>query len=153
MNTLRIRAGRPEDRDAIVEFNARLARETEHKELDRRVLTRGVERALNEPGRLRYWVAERDGRIIGQSAISLEWSDWRDGWLWWLQSVYVVAEFRGQGVLKAILEQIRRDADAEGDVIGLRLYVEQANTDAQRAYQRLGLEPGGYLVLERFWRT
>jgi GNAT superfamily N-acetyltransferase len=146
-----VRDARPEDRDAIVELNARLALETEHKVLDPCVLARGVALALAEPDRLRYWVAEADGRVVGQAAISREWSDWRNGWLWWFQSVYVRAEARGLGVFRALHRHIRAAALAEPDVIGLRLYVEDENTRAQQTYRALGLVPGGYHVYEELW--
>jgi GNAT superfamily N-acetyltransferase len=146
-----VRDARPADREAIVEFNARLAAETERKTLDRAVLARGVEVALGDPDRLRYWVAEAGGAIVGQAAVTREWSDWRNGWVWWLQSVYVAADWRGRGVLRSVVARIRADARAAGDVIGLRLYVEQDNAAAQRVYRALGLAPGGYHVYEELW--
>ncbi|APW60756.1 GNAT family N-acetyltransferase [Paludisphaera borealis] len=148
-----IRDASPDDHAAIVEFNRRLAEETEGKTLDPNVLDRGVARALADPDRLRYWVVERAGdrRIVAQTAISREWSDWRDGWLWWLQSVYVVAELRGQGLFKALYQHIRDQAAADPDVIGIRLYVEEGNLRAQQTYHALGLRPGGYSVFEELW--
>lgn len=108
--------------------------------------------ALAEPERLRFWVAELDGRVVGQTAITREWSDWRNGWVWWLQSVFVAEEARGQGVFRAILAHIRESARSQPDVIGLRLYVEQENTVAQKTYRSLGFEPGGYHVYEDLWK-
>lgn len=148
---LAIRTALPTDRDCIVEFNQRLARETEDKVLDPAILQRGVHHALTQPDRLRYWVAEVDARPVGQAAISREWSDWRDGWLWWLQSVYVVQDWRGRGVFRALLRHITADARAEGDVIGLRLYVESHNHDARASYQALGFQPSGHHVMEAIW--
>ncbi|QEH34328.1 putative acetyltransferase [Aquisphaera giovannonii] len=150
-----VRDARPADRPVIVEFNRRLALETEHKRLDAEVLDRGVARALAEPDRLRYWVAEaampEGPRIVGQTAITREWSDWRDGWIWWLQSVYVDADHRGRGVFKALFRHLRAEALAAPDVIGVRLYVENGNAQAQRTYEALGMRPGGYSVLEELW--
>ena len=145
---------RPDDRDVIVEFNARLADETEDKVLDLDVLARGVIAALDDPDRLRYWVAESEavpGRVIGQAAVTREWSDWRDGWIWWLQSVYVVADYRNRGVFRSLLGAIRSEARSAPEVIGLRLYVEAANLRAQQTYRALGLKPGGYEVYEDLW--
>ena len=149
----RVRDARASDHAVIVEFNARLAEESEGKRLDRAVLDRGVAAALAEPDRLRYWVAEDEesGRVIGQAAVTREWSDWRDGWLWWLQSVYVHPEHRRRGVFRALYDAIRDSARAEADVIGLRLYVETENARAQETYQALGMKPGGYHVYEDLW--
>ena len=146
-----IRDAVPSDLDAIVEFNRRLAAETEDKDLDPAVLRSGVANALADPDRLRYWVAVRDGHVIGQTAITREWSDWRNGWLWWLQSVYVAADARGMGVFKALYARIRDEALWAGDVIGIRLYVEDENHRAQDAYRALGMAEAGYSVLEELW--
>ncbi|WP_165072200.1 GNAT family N-acetyltransferase [Paludisphaera rhizosphaerae] len=146
-----IRDAVPTDLDVIVEFNRRLAWETEDKALDLAILREGVDRALAESDRLRYWVAVRDGGVIGQTAVSREWSDWRNGWLWWLQSVYVAADARGLGVFKALYARIREEAIAAGDVIGIRLYVEDENHRAQDAYKALGMADAGYSVLEELW--
>ena len=146
-----VRWARPEDVGVLVDFNARLAEETEGKALDRATLARGVGRALADPDRLRYWVAEVAGRVVGQAAASREWSDWRDGWIWWLQSVYVAPDVRARGVFRALYGRIRERARATPDVIGLRLYVEEGNAPAQRTYQALGMTPGGYRVFEEIW--
>jgi GNAT superfamily N-acetyltransferase len=150
-NTLAIRDACAEDALVIVSFNALLALETEGKTLDERVLTAGVKIALAEPDRIRYWVAERAGQVVGQAAVTREWSDWRNGWIWWLQSVYVAAPYRGRGVFRALYERIRADGLALSDVIGLRLYVEQENLRAQDTYRAVGMVPGGYHVYEELW--
>lgn len=152
-SSLLIRAGRPADCAAIVDFNLRLAWETEAKTLNADVLAAGVASALVDPDRLRYWVAqtEPDGRIVGQAAITREWSDWRNGWVWWFQSVYVAPEYRSRGVFRALHQQIRREALAEPDVIGLRLYVEAENERAKQTYLALGMQSGGYHVYEEIW--
>jgi GNAT superfamily N-acetyltransferase len=147
--TCLVRDALPADRDAIVAFNLALAEETESKTLDPNVLVPGVVAALTDPGRLRYWVAEgAGGRVIGQAAVTREWSDWRNGWLWWFQSVYVHPDTRGRGVFRALHGHIRTAALQARDVVGLRLYVEQENGLAQRTYLSVGMSPGGYLVYE-----
>src|SRR5262249_15181904 len=105
------------------------------------------------PDGLRYWGAEAvdDGRVVGQVAVTREWSDWRDGWLWWLQSVYVHPGARGRGVFRTLYRHVRDAARSTGDVIGLRLYRQHANEGAQRTYQALGMRPGGYHVFEEIW--
>ena len=148
-----VRDARPDDLATIVDFNVRLAFETEAKLLDPDILDRGVARALADPDRLRYWVVEdtETGRVIGQAAITREWSDWRDGWLWWFQSVYVDPGHRKSGLFRALHGHIRSLAKAAPDVIGLRLYVEAHNHRAQATYQALGLNDSQYLVYEEFW--
>jgi GNAT superfamily N-acetyltransferase len=137
----------------IVEFNRRLALETEAKVLDLAILESGVACALADPERLRYWVAEIGGEAqhVGQAAITREWSDWRKGWVWWLQSVYVAHRFRGKGIFRALYHQIRDQARTGPDVIGLRLYVEDSNESARRTYEALGMKPGGYSIYEEIW--
>jgi GNAT superfamily N-acetyltransferase len=148
-----VRDARHGDHATIVEYNARLAAETEGKQLDRAVLSRGVALALADPDRLRYWLAETlaGAAVVGQAAVSREWSDWRNGWVWWLQSVYVHPDHRRRGVFRLLHQTIRDQARAAPDVIGLRLYVDSANERAQQTYQALGLLPGGYHVYEDLW--
>ncbi len=154
-----IREATVADLDAIVEFNARLAHESEGKLLDRNVLTRGVTAALGNRDLLSYWVVEvaddpaaPDSRdVIGQAGATREWSDWRAGWIWWFQSVYVHPDYRNQGVFRGLYAHIRQLAQQSPDVIGLRLYVESSNERAQRVYRSLGMIPGGYDVYEEIW--
>ena len=146
-----IRPARPNDLPVVVDLSARLALETEGKQLDLEVLQRGVARALADPERLRFWVAEAGGVVIGQAAVTREWSDWRDGWIWWFQSVYVMDEARGRGVFRGLHAAIRGAARRDPEVIGLRLYVEESNAPAQQTYRALGMVPGGYHVYEELW--
>ncbi len=148
-----IREALDSDLPAIVEFNRLLALETESKALDADVLTRGVLQAIADPDRIRYWVATVNGSAVpaGQAAITREWSDWRNGWIWWFQSVYVAEPFRRQGIFRALYRHIHGVARSRTDVIGLRLYVEDANERAHRTYRALGMNPGGYSVYEDLW--
>jgi GNAT superfamily N-acetyltransferase len=139
------------DLATIADFNCRLAWETEHKRLEPQTIERGVRRALATPALCRYFIAEHEGAIVGQAMITLELTDWRDGVLWWLQSVYVAEPWRGQGVFKALFQHIQSLAEADPDVRGLRLYVERDNERAQRVYEQLGMRPSGHLVFERDW--
>ena len=141
------------DLDTLVDFNLRLAQETEAKALHRDTISQGVRTALDHPDRLRYWVAvsAETRQVIGQAAVTREWSDWRNGWIWWFQSVYVPPESRAQSVFRTLHSHIRAAALAEPDVVGLRLYVEQANLRAQKTYQSLGLSHAGYQVHEEIW--
>jgi GNAT superfamily N-acetyltransferase len=142
-----IRDAHTEDLAVLVDYNARLAAETENLTLDRAVLEAGVRNGLADPARARYFVAEIDGRVAGQLMLTHEWSDWRNGDIWWIQSVYVAAEFRRRGVFRALFEHVRRLARASG-VVGLRLYVERNNAPARATYLGLGLTETHYVLME-----
>lgn len=147
--TWHIRAACWEDADAIVRFNRALARETEGRELDLDRIGPGVRAVLRDGSKGRYRVAERDGRVVGQLMLTFEWSDWRNGMFWWIQSVYVDPGFRGRGVFTALYRSVEAEAVASVDVCGIRLYMEHHNEPARRAYQRLGMAAAGYEVYER----
>ncbi|MCS6849835.1 MAG: GNAT family N-acetyltransferase [Gemmataceae bacterium] len=144
-----IRAARPADTPVIADFNRRMAWETERRELDPTVLAQGVAAVLADPVKGRYLVAEQAGELVGQLMLTLEWSDWRNGWFWWIQSVYVRPDARRQGVFRALYDEVVRQARSQGDVIGLRLYVEHDNVTAQETYRRLGMVVTGYGLMER----
>ncbi|MBY0522645.1 MAG: GNAT family N-acetyltransferase [Gemmataceae bacterium] len=144
---LAIRRAVPADASTIVEFNRLLAEESEGKVLDLALLRPGVAAALADPHKCLYFVAEEEGRIVGQTMVTYEWSDWRNGWIWWIQSVYVRPEARRLGVFRALYEHIRQTARQEG-AIGIRLYVEEDNKRAHETYYRLGMVRSGYFVLE-----
>lgn len=144
-----VRDAVPADAVRIADFNIRLAAETEGRDLLAEVVRGGVERGLARPDCCRYFVAEIDACVVGQAMITFEWSDWRDGMLWWLQSVYVEAEHRGRGVFRALLGHIEQRARSSVDVVGLRLYVDEHNAAARATYDRLGFGPSGHLVYER----
>jgi ribosomal protein S18 acetylase RimI-like enzyme len=144
-----IRPATAADVPVMVEYNRRLARETEQKELDPAVLTAGVCAALADPNKGPYFLAEIDGAVVGQLQITFEFSDWRNGWIWWIQGVYVRADARGRGVFRALYEHVVNQAQKDPQVIALRLYVERDNQAAQQTYLRLGLGWTSYLVMER----
>jgi GNAT superfamily N-acetyltransferase len=148
--TLVIRRATLADAPTIVQFNMLLAQESEGKTLDPNVLGPGVAAALTDPNKGPYFVAEEEGQVLGVMQTTFEWSDWRNGWMWWLQSVYVRADARRRGVFRALFEHVQECARREPAVIGLRLYVERANQRAQETYRRLGMEATGYLVFEKY---
>jgi GNAT superfamily N-acetyltransferase len=145
--TLHVREARRSDADVIVEFNCLLASETEDLALDRAVVSCGVSRVLGDPALGRYYVAEDGERILGQVMVTYEWSDWRDGLFWWIQSVYVLPEARRLGAFTALHDTVSAAAVRAG-AIGLRLYVYQSNALAQQVYLRRGMHDAGYRVLE-----
>jgi GNAT superfamily N-acetyltransferase len=133
----------------LVECNAAMAMETEHKTLDRDVLARGMAAVFDDPRRGFYLIAEHEGEPAGCLLITYEWSDWRNGDWWWFQSVYVVPAARRAGVFRALYAEVERRARATPDVIGLRLYVERDNVRAQRTYASLGMEEEAYRMFAR----
>lgn len=148
---MRIRDGLPDDAPTLIEFNARMAKETEDKVLDPARLGPGVRRLLADRTLGRYFVAVEDGgaeAILGQLMITTEWSDWRNGHFWWIQSVYVREDARGRGVYSALHRHVVDEARRAGDVVGVRLYVEPHNERAQRTYARLGMKKT-YDVMEQ----
>lgn len=149
---IKIRAATFDDAETIAEFNGRLAAETEDKPLDPETVRSGVRALLNDQHRGRYFVAcDSDGRIIGQLMHTFEWSDWRNGDIWWLQSVYVHADFRRQGVFRKLNQHLEQLAESTPGVVGLRLYVENENTRAQETYRSLGFIEPCYRVMERIF--
>ncbi|MGH8184518.1 MAG: GNAT family N-acetyltransferase [Rhodanobacteraceae bacterium] len=132
----------------LVECNAAMALETEHKTLDRDVLTRGTRAVFDDPRRGFYLVAELDGETAGCLLVTCEWSDWRNGDWWWFQSVYVTKAARRAGVFRALYAEVERRARTAG-AVGLRLYVERDNERAQRTYASLGMEEEAYKMLRR----
>jgi GNAT superfamily N-acetyltransferase len=150
---LTVRPATQADAAVIVEYNRLLALETENKVLDLDVLTRGVTAGMADPNKGRYFVAEDpsagDG-ALGQLMLTLEWSDWRNGWLWWIQSVYVRKDARRRGVFRALYQYVYDAARADPEVIGLRLYMEHENEPARRTYLGVGMELTDYLVLQRY---
>ena len=144
---LHIRPATIDDLDFIVSGNLALAGETENLTLDLEVLRAGVTALLREQAPGRYWVAEHDGRSVGQTLITFEWSDWRNRMVWWIQSVYVLPDARQLGVFRAIYAHLRSEAAASG-AGGIRLYVDITNTRAQQVYTALGMNGNHYRVFE-----
>jgi GNAT superfamily N-acetyltransferase len=145
-----IRPATLSDWDHVVDFNVRLAWESEEKKLDVELLRAGVKNVLLDPGKSRYFLAETEHGVVGQCALTYEWSDWRNGWFWWIQSVYVVPEARKQGIFRALFEHVHNAARADSCVIGLRLLVEKENVSAQQVYAKLGMTWTDYWVKERY---
>lgn len=148
MSTLRIRPAGQADMASIAEWNVAMAWETEHKQLDLQVLSRGVAAVLGEPRRGFYLVGELDGKAVGCLLVTYEWSDWRNGDFWWIQSVYVTPQARRSGVFRAMYADVAQRAKQAG-AVGLRLYVETENARAQRTYRELGMEQCHYFMYEQ----
>lgn len=148
---LEVRPAVEADWPTIADFNIRLAAETEDKMLDPATVEAGVRGLFSEPSRGRYFVACVDDRIVGQLMHTFEWSDWRNGEIWWLQSVYVHVDFRRQGVFRRLNEHLTRLASDAVGVVGLRLYVEHHNDRALQTYLSLGMSDPSYRVMEQLF--
>jgi GNAT superfamily N-acetyltransferase len=146
---IRIRDARHEDAATIADFNSAMALQTENKTLDTATVRAGVAAVLADPRHGFYLIAETDGNAIGCLMITREWSDWRNGDWWWLQSVYIRSEYRRTGVFRKLYEELERRAATISSVIGLRLYVETDNAHAQRTYAALGMSEARYRMYEK----
>jgi ribosomal protein S18 acetylase RimI-like enzyme len=147
--TLHIRAAQALDAPLLAGFNIAMARETEGKRLLPAVVGAGVRRLLAEPALGFYLVAEAGGTVAGSLMVTTEWSDWRNGRFWWIQSVYVRPEWRRRGVFRALYRHLADKAERTPDVCGFRLYVEHENAAAQATYRALGMEGTDYLLFEQ----
>tara|TARA_B100000953_G_C17983836_1_gene409900 strand:+ start:145 stop:606 length:462 start_codon:yes stop_codon:yes gene_type:complete len=147
-----VREAEQSDVSTLIEYNLSLADETESISLDKNILRLGIEKAL-ELNDCRYLVAELNNKIVGQTMVTSEWSDWRNGVIWWMQSVYVNPDYRKRGVFQSILKHIENLAEKIPEVKALRLYVMDDNQIARRAYQNLGIKNSSYLVYEKSHKT
>jgi len=143
-----IRQATAEDAESIAEFNRLMAFETEHKKLIPEVILTGVKTMIANPSHGFYLVAEKKGEIAGSLMITTEWSDWRNGVVWWVQSVYVRDEYRRQGIYRGLYEEVKSLSSSDESVCGYRLYVEKDNVRAQKTYESLGMIETDYLMYE-----
>ena len=146
---MKIRLAEKSDAANLVEFNQAMAFETEGKRLESEILEKGVEAVFSDEKKGFYVVAEdENGKIIGGLMITYEWSDWRNRWFWWIQSVYILPEARGKKIYSRLYDFVKQKAVEKGDVCGFRLYVEKENTNAQKVYEKRGMEISHYLMYE-----
>lgn len=136
------------DAAAIVEFQILMARETEDFELHQPTVQKGVEAVFDDPSKGRYYVAEIDGKVIASLLTTYEWSDWRNGTVLWVQSVFVVSEFRKKGVFSSIYRHVKKQVEEDESLKGIRLYVEQNNRRAQAVYEKAGMTAEHYQMYE-----
>lgn len=147
-----IRQATVADVEIIAEYNVRLAAETERTQLDRERLRSGVIAILSDSAKGLYFLAEVDGQPVGQISVTYEWSDWRNGNFWWLQSVYIAESFRCRGVLTLLFNHLIEFCKEDYVICGLRLYVDTQNDPAHAVYRRLGFEPAHYNMMELSFR-
>jgi ribosomal protein S18 acetylase RimI-like enzyme len=144
-----IRPATREDAATILSFQLSMAEETEAIALDKLIVSKGIAALFDDPGKGIYYVAQAGEKVIGCFLVTYEWSDWRNGVIWWLQSVYVEAGHRRKGMFRKMYDHITRTIDRDPSVVGLRLYVEKNNERAQRVYRSLGMNGDHYTVFEK----
>jgi ribosomal protein S18 acetylase RimI-like enzyme len=143
-----IRRALSQDIAELAEFNINMAQETEAMELIPEVITLGVKGMIENPQRGYYLVVELDNGIQASLMVTTEWSDWRNGMFWWIQSVYVRPAYRRQGLYRELYARVKELAEQEPSVCGFRLYVERDNTNAQKTYESLGMVETEYKLFE-----
>ena len=143
-----IRDAQIEDAATLAAFNSAIAAETEDHALDPDLIVAGVTAVLTDDSKGRYWVAEVDDDVVGQIMVTYEFSDWRNGVIWWIQSVYVRKDQRRKGVFSALYRHVESLSRTDEDVAGIRLYVENSNKRAQDTYSSLGMQMRDYRVME-----
>ncbi len=147
MKDLFIREARIIDADKIIGFQKKMAKETEDMSLDHEVINQGVYAVFADPAKGKYYVAEDNSEVIGSLLITNEWSDWRNSFVWWFQSVYIEKSYRRRGIFKMMYNHIKENAISNG-IAGLRLYVEVENTTAQKTYEAMGMSSSHYKMYE-----
>jgi len=144
---LTIRKANSADSSVIIDFQQKMAWETEQMKLVPEVINKGVNAVFNDPAKGQYWIAEDQGMIVASLLITYEWSDWRNCNVWWFQSVYVLPGFRRKGIFRSMYRFIKEEAQKNG-IGGLRLYVETNNKNAQVTYEALGMQSLHYKMFE-----
>lgn len=143
-----VRNANKDDISAIVQFQLLMAAETEDVELDKDTVTNGVTAVINDPTKGRYYVAEKKGKVIGSLLTTFEWSDWRNGTVLWIQSVYILPEYRRKGVYSNMYKHIKNLVLKDENLNGIRLYADKDNEVAHKTYLKLGMNPDHYVTFE-----
>lgn len=148
MDAIIIRTAKISDLPFICDFQLRMAMETENIELDPLILEAGISAIFRDPSKGVYYVAESGGKTVASLMITYEWSDWRNGLVWWIQSVFIDPGYRKQGIFKLMFEKLKDTVSNDLSVRGLRLYVDERNHNAQAVYKAIGMDGGHYRVFE-----
>ena len=143
-----IREAKKEDAHAIIDFQLAMAKETEEMELDPDILNKGIESLFNDTTKGQYYVMENNDKIVGSVLTTYEWSDWRNGTIIWLQSVYILPEFRGKKLFSKMYDHLKQKVLNNSNLIGLRLYVDNRNLKAQKVYEKVGMNGDHYKTYE-----
>jgi GNAT superfamily N-acetyltransferase len=146
--SITIRLANAVDAGSLVDFNQAMALETEGKRLEPDKISNGVAAVFGDEKKGFYVVAESGSGIVGGLMVTYEWSDWRNAWFWWIQSVYILPEARGTKLYRQMYEFVKTRAADQGNVCGFRLYVETANAHAQKVYDAVGMSRSHYVMFE-----
>ena len=144
-----VRPAKLEDSTSIIDFQVKMAWETEAIRLDRKTIEAGVTSVFKNPEKATYYVGVSNDQVVSSMMITTEWSDWRNKTVWWLQSVYVLPDFRGQGMFRQMFNYINKLIDQKPEVAGLRLYVDASNKNALKTYAAVGMDVDHYQVCEK----
>ena len=144
----RIRLATEQDSHTIIDFQMKMARETEELNLGQDNLVDGVNAVFRDPQKGKYFVVYNDDQVIASMMITHEWSDWRNKWIWWLQSVYVLPDFRGKGIFRLMYEHVKMLVIKDDDTAGIRLYVDVSNKKAREVYKAVGMDGEHYQTFE-----
>ena len=147
MMEVTITIGQTADIEVVAEFQVDMAMESEGTRLNKETVIKGVTAAMNDENKGCYYVAKVDGKPVGSLMLTREWSDWNNGWYWWIQSVYVAPDYRRRGIYKQMYHAVCQDAKQQ-NVAQVRLYVDKTNTRGQKVYESLGMEESHYLIYE-----
>ncbi len=145
---VQIRMASEENREIIADFQIKMAGETEDLVLEKETLNEGVMHVLRDPEKGKYFIAEEAGKVVASLLVTFEWSDWRNKWVLWIQSVYVLPEYRKQGIFKNMYAHIKKWATDDREVAGIRLYVDKTNQHAIDVYRKLGMDGEHYRLFE-----
>ncbi len=148
MDKIEVQLAIMQDAALLASWAQAMAMETEHKQLDGDTVLKGVQAGIADPKRARYFIAMAGNLPAGTLMLTTEWSDWRNADWWWIQSVYVHPDFRRKGMFQAMYQHVKKMATENPGVCGLRLYVEHENKNAQKTYEKLGMEDAGYRMME-----
>ena len=143
-----VRKAKTDDLNSILQFQLAMAKETEGIDLEHFVVKKGVAAVLEDPAKGNYYVAEIGNKVIGSLLITFEWSDWRNGTVLWIQSVYVIPEYRRKGVYSKLYEFVKQQVINDHTLKGIRLYADKSNLAAHKTYQKLGMSPDHYITFE-----
>ena len=144
---VKITKGQIKDIEVIAQFQVDMAMESEGTLLDKDTVTKGVSAAMEDENKGSYYVARVDGKAVGSLMLTREWSDWNNGWYWWIQSVYVAPEYRRQGIYRNLYHTVCENAKKQ-NVAQVRLYVDKTNIRGQKVYSSLGMQDSHYLIYE-----